>query len=254
MRQVHIGVGWVTDVAPWVLRMRWLDLLFAHWPVDADVLRAKLPAGLELDTFGGRAWLGIVPFTMTDVSPRGVPAVPRFSTFPEVNVRTYVLHRGVAGVWFLSLDADSWLTVRGARRVFHLPYAHARMRSTRTGDDVAYHSARDDGGVPPARFDARYRPTGAARQAEPGSFDKWSTDRMRLFSVAAGGPILRSEIAHAAWPLRPAEAALDATGLAAVHGIELPAEPPIVRFVDRLDVRGWLPVRSGSPRAEGSSR
>lgn len=234
--------------------MRWLDLLFAHWPVDAEVLRDRIPAELELDTFEGRAWLGVVPFTMADVSPRGVPAVPRFSTFPEVNVRTYVRHHGMAGVWFLSLDADSWLTVRGARRVFHLPYAHARMRSTRIGDEIAYHSVRDDRGVPPARFDARYRPTGVARPADPDSFDDWSTNRLRLFSVDGAGSILRAEIAHEAWPLRPAEATLDAAGLVAVHGIELPAEPPIVRFVDRLDVRGWLPVRARQPREEGSAR
>jgi uncharacterized protein len=82
---------------PWLFRMRWLDLLFAHWPVASDELAARLPAGLELDTFEGRAWLGIVPFTMADVAPRGVPAVPRFSTFPEINVRTYVRHGGEPG-------------------------------------------------------------------------------------------------------------------------------------------------------------
>lgn len=229
---------------PWVLRMRWLDLLFAHWPVDPAALERLLPPGLELDRFDGAAWLGIVPFTMTDVSPRGLPAVPRFSTFPETNVRTYVRHDGLPGVWFLSLDADSWATVHGARRVFHLPYAHARMRSRRSGDDVAYHSVRDDPSMPAARFDARYRPTGPARPAEPGSFEDWSTDRLRLFSADDRGRLWRSEIQHERWPLRPAEGELDARALAAVHGIELPAEPPHLRFVDRLDVRGWLPTRS----------
>ena len=229
---------------PWLLRMRWLDLLFAHWPVDAAALRQRIPAELELETFEGQAWLGIVPFTMTDVSPRGLPAVPRFSTFPEANVRTYVRHRGLPGVWFLSLDADSWATVRGARRVFHLPYAHARMRSRRIGEDIAYQSVRDDRSVPAARLDARYRPTGPPRAAEPGSFDQWSTDRMRLFSADRHGRIWRSEIDHAAWPLQPAEGTIDATGLAAVHGLQLPDVPPRLRFAARLDVRGWLPVRA----------
>ena len=229
---------------PWVLRMRWLDLLFAHWPVDATVLRARIPPELELETFEGRAWLGIVPFTMTDVAPRALPAVSRFSTFPETNVRTYVRHRGLSGVWFLSLDADSWATVHGARRVFHLPYAHARMRSSRVADEVRYHSVRDDGSVPPARFDARYRPTGPPRAAEPGSFDEWSTHRMRLFSADRHGGIWRSEIEHATWPLQPAEATVDAAALAAVHGLQLPDEPPRLRFAARLDVHGWLPVRA----------
>lgn len=229
----------------WVLRMRWLDLLFAHWRVDAAALRERIPPDLELDLFEGEAWLGIVPFTMTDVAPRAIPAVPHFSTFPETNVRTYVRHRGLRGVWFLSLDADSWATVLGARRVFHLPYAHARMRSTRVGEEIAYHSVRDDRSVPAARFDARYRPVGPPRAAEPGSFDAWATDRLRLFSADGRGRIWRSEIAHAPWSLQPAAATLDATALAAVHGLELPAEPPRLLVAARQDVRGWLPVLAG---------
>jgi len=47
-----------------VLTQRWADLLFVHWAVDAAALRARLPAGLELDTFEGRAYVGIVPFTL----------------------------------------------------------------------------------------------------------------------------------------------------------------------------------------------
>ena len=89
------------------------DLLFAHWPLDPAVLRPLVPAALELDTIDGRAWLGIVPFRMEDVAPRGLPAIPGLSVFPELNVRTYVAYRGSPGVWFLSLDADSWPTVVG---------------------------------------------------------------------------------------------------------------------------------------------
>ena len=107
------------------MRMRWTDLLFAHWPFDPAVLRPLVPAALELDTFDGVAWLGIVPFRMEDVAPRGLPAIPGVSVFPELNVRTYVRHEDLRGVWFLSLDADSWPTVVGARRWFHLPSCSA---------------------------------------------------------------------------------------------------------------------------------
>jgi uncharacterized protein len=229
--------------APWVLRMRWLDLLFAHWPLDPSALSGRLPAGLELDTFDGRAWLGIVPFTMDDVAPRGLPAIPRMSRFPELNVRTYVRHRGRSGVWFLSLDAASRPTVEGARRVFHLPYFRAAMESVRSGHVVAYHSRRTDRRGPPATFTARYRPAGPAAPAAPGSLEDWLTRRMRLFSVDERGRILRSEIAHPDWPLRPAEAEILDNSMAAAHGIELPDGPPHLLMADRLDVRGWLPVR-----------
>ena len=231
-------------VAPWLLRMRWLDLLFAHWPMDPDALRAVVPPALELDTFEGRGWLGVVPFTMANVGPRGVPAFPRTGTFPELNVRTYVRHRGEPGVWFLSLDARSWPTVRGARFVFHLPYVHARMRSRRDGELVRYVSVRDDPERPPARFEATYRPTGPIASAAAGTFDDWATNRMRLFSADKAGRIWRAAIDHPRWPLRPADGEVDAAALVAVHGLQLPDDPPRLLFAERLDVHGWAPRRA----------
>jgi len=206
--------------APWLFRMRWLDLLFAHWPVDPSALAAILPPGLELDTYDGEAWLGIVPFTMADVAPRGVPAIPGVSTFPEINVRTYVRRHDRPGVLFLSLDAASRLTVEGGRRVFNLPYFRAGMASARTGDTVTYLSRRTDRRGPPATFSACYRATGPAALAESGSLADWLTRRLR----------------------RPAEAEIDENTMAAAHGLRLPDLAPHLMAVDRLDVRGWRPV------------
>lgn len=223
--------------------MRWLDLLFAHWPLRPSAFDDLVPAGLELDTFDGEAWLGIVPFTMDDVAPRGLPALPRLSRFPELNVRTYVRHRGRPGVLFLSLDAASRLTVEGARVVFRLPYFRADMASLRSGDAVAYRSRRTDRRGPPASLTARYRAAGPAAPAAPGSLEDWLTRRMRLFSVDGRGRILRTEIEHPDWPLRPAEAELVDNTMAAAHGIALPDTPPHLLMVDRLDVHAWLPAR-----------
>jgi uncharacterized protein YqjF (DUF2071 family) len=229
--------------APWLFRMRWLDLLFAHWPVDAADLAARLPDGLELDLFEGEAWLGIVPFTMADVAPRGVPAIPRFSTFPEVNVRTYVRHRGRPGVWFLSLDATSRITVAGGRRVFGLPYLRAEMSSVRDGSTIRYRSRRTDHRGQPAAFAARYRATGPAAPAPPGSFEDWATRRMRLFTVDRRGRLGWADIDHEDWPLRPAEAEIVENTMATASGIRLPGRPPHLLLTDRLDVRGWPPHR-----------
>jgi uncharacterized protein YqjF (DUF2071 family) len=230
---------------PWLFRMRWLDLLFAHWPVEADALAALLPAGLELDRFDGRAWLGIVPFTMADVAPRGMPPFGRFSHFPEINVRTYVLHDGAPGIFFLSLDAASRPTVEGARRVFHLPYYRARMSSVRAGASVVYETRRVDRRGPAAAFSARYAPTGPVEAAAPGTLEAWLTDRTRLFAADGRGRIRSTRIAHPAWPLQPAEAEITVEAMAAAHGIVLPDQPPHLRFSARLDVRAWAPERGG---------
>src|SRR5262245_24230854 len=96
----------------------WHDLLFAHWPIDADVLRDKIPPTLPLDVFDGRAWIGVVPFHMTNVGPRGLASLPVVSAFAELNVRTYVTIGGKPGVYFFSLDAASTLAVIGARTAF----------------------------------------------------------------------------------------------------------------------------------------
>jgi uncharacterized protein YqjF (DUF2071 family) len=226
---------------PSVMRMRWVDLLFAHWPVPAEALRPRIPAGLDLDTFDGQAWLGIVPFVMEDVAPRWLPAVPRFSRFPELNVRTYVTHQGAPGIWFLSLDARSRVTVWGARTFYHLPYVHARMTSRHEGDWIVYESERDDPAAPPATFHATYRPTGPVEPAAPGSFEAWSTRRWRLFAADRDGRLAHTEIRHEPWPLQPASAEIDGRAMAAAHGLTLPDQGPHLCFSRRLDVRGWWP-------------
>lgn len=224
------------------MRMRWHDLLFAHWTVPADALRPLLPPALELDLYEDRAYLGIVPFRMADVGPRGLPAPPRLGAFPEVNVRTYVRHRGRPGVWFLSLDAASRLAVEGARLAFHLPYFAARMTVTADPDGtIDYRSERTDRRAASSRLHVRYRPAGPVALAAPGSLEEWLTHRMRLFAVDRTGRIERTEIAHGPWPLQPAEATFEVETLAVGHGITLDPGPPHLRFARSLDVRAWWP-------------
>lgn len=228
---------------PWIMRMRWVELLFAHWPVDAGALGGLLPSDLEIDTYDGQAWLGIVPFRMEDVAARGLPAPPVVGAFPEVNLRTYVRHRGRGGVWFLSLDAASRVIVEAARTFFHLPYFYAQMSATRDGDTVDYRSRRTDRRGSPAEIALRYRPTGPVEPAVQGSLEAWLTDRMRVFAVDLDGRVVRTEVRHALWPLQPAEAEIRAESLVAAHGLSLPTIPPHLRYSERLDVRGWWPRR-----------
>lgn len=237
--------------------MRWVDLLFAHWPVPADAIQSHLPAGLELDTFDGQAWLGIVPFRMEDVAPRFLPAPPVLGAFPELNVRTYVRRAGVdggpggpGGVWFLSLDAASRLTVEGARIAFHLPYFRAEMSAHTEAGWVEYRSRRTDSRGPAAVFDARYRPVGPVELAAPASLAAFLTDRRRLYAADRQGRLSSTLIRHAPWPLQPAEAEIATNTMAAAHGISLPATDPLLHFAKRVDVMGWWPRPSdpGRPR------
>lgn len=224
----------------WIMAMDWEDLLFMHWPVDPALLRPRIPAGLELETFAGQAWIGVVPFRMSGVRPRFLPGLPGLSAFPELNVRTYVRRGTRPGVWFFSLDASNPLAVRGARRFFHLPYFDAKMSSAREGGDVVYASRRTHRGAPAAEYRARYAPAGPAYRAAQGSLDDWLTARYCLYSADDEGAILRCDIHHKPWRLQPARARVDANTMASPLGLDLAGEP-LLHFAEKAEVVAWLP-------------
>jgi len=207
-----------------------------HWQVPESLVRPLLPAGLEIDRFDGSAWVGVIPFHMTGVRPR---LLPRFtaSSFPEVNVRTYVRHGGKPGVWFFSLDAADRLAVWTARRCFHLPYEFAAMATSCSGEVVEYRSRRM--GMPEAQILCRYKPIGPPFRSVPGTLSYWLTERYCLFAVNRAGMIFRGDIHHAPWPLQPAEAEIDTNTMTAALGIALPHERPMLHFAKRLDVVAW---------------
>ena len=170
---------WALPSRPWTVHMRWLDLAFIHCRIDASILERALPSGLALDRYEGEAWLGLVPFRMASVAPRGLPAFPRFSTFPEINVRTYVIADGKPGVWFFSLDADSAPTVFAGRTFLDLPYHLAGIQLTRDADALRFNSVRRRGD---AHFRGSYRPVGEVFHATHGSFEHWAAERYCLYS------------------------------------------------------------------------
>ncbi len=219
--------------------MVWHDLLFAHWPVPAGPLRERLPEGLQLDTFEGQAWLGIVPFRMTGIRPRGLFAVPGLSAFPELNVRTYVTAGGKPGVWFFSLDAGNRPAVRIARSTFHLPYFDAEMDCAAEAGGISYKSRRTHRGAPSADFHASYAPTGEIFASRPGTLEEWLTERYCLYSSNRSGRVFRGDIDHVPWPLQPATAQLGRVDLTRILGTTLPDTEPHLLFARRLDVVAW---------------
>ena len=223
------------------MHQRWTQLLFAHWPVAPDLVRPLLPPSLTLDTFEGEAWVGVIPFHMSNVRPRGVPSLPWVSAFHELNVRTYVRVGDRAGVWFFSLDASNPVAVRAARAAVHLPYYDARMQTTVGADGaVRYHSDRTHRAAPPATFAATYGAQGAVYRAVPGTLEHFLVERYELFSAAPRG-LLSVKIAHAPWPLQRAVARIERNTMGAAAGIPLGGEPRQLHFASRVDVRTWLP-------------
>ncbi len=224
---------------PWFMRQIWRNLLFAHWRVTPETIRERVPSQLELDVFDGSAWVGVIPFRMTDIAPRDLPGVPGLTATLEVNVRTYVRHGGRGGVYFFSLDAESLPVVVGARWLYHLPYYQAEM-SMRASEfeRIEYQSRRRSGG---AALEIAYGPSSPASLSQRGTLEHWLTERYCLNTVDAHGRVHTADIHHAPWPLQAAWADIAVNTMTVPAGIELPREAPVLHYARELQVLVWWP-------------
>jgi len=231
---------WPMPKTPWLMTQSWHDLLFAHWPIDSSLLRQAIPSDFEIDLFDGMAWLGIVPFYMTNVAFRGTPALPWVSEFAELNVRTYVRVGDRPGIYFFSLDAARRLAVGTARAMFNLPYYAAAMTVDRGRDIVAYASSRR--GHVPAQFQATYGPLGGVFTAGAGSLEYFLTERYCLYHHDHQGRPYRLEIHHPTWALQPARAEVAVNTMAAASRLDATGAPALLHFSRRQDVVAWSPT------------
>jgi uncharacterized protein YqjF (DUF2071 family) len=236
---------WPLPDGPWIMGQTWEHLMFAHWRVPAEQLRAVVHPHIPLDTFDGSAWIGVTPFTVTGFHIRATPPPPGVSSFHEINVRTYSTIDGKPGIYFLSLDAASRLAVEAARTVYRVPYFRAEIGAEREGERTRYESHRTQADGPPADFAATYEPTGEVYNAAPGSLEHWLTERYCLYTLDDEQRVLRGDIHHPPWPLQPARADITKNTMATPYGIELEGDP-IVHFSRRQDVVFW-PNRPAEP-------
>jgi uncharacterized protein YqjF (DUF2071 family) len=234
---------WPVPKGSWIMEQSWHDLLFAHWSFPVEALRPTVPDILPIDSYNGRAWVGVVPFQLRGLRARMLPAVPGLANFPELNLRTYVTIDGKPGVYFFSLDAGNKLAVMGARAVFHLNYFEALMSATRGPNGINYLSRRTDPRGKPADFSARYRATGKGFRAQPGTLEYFLVERYCLYAVSPARRVYRLDIHHKPWLLQPAEAELDAAQLFAAAGLPAPSGEPLLHYSVVQEMIGWLPDR-----------
>ncbi|HZH90845.1 MAG TPA: DUF2071 domain-containing protein [Pyrinomonadaceae bacterium] len=225
-----------------LMEHHWGKLLFMHWPIPAERLRSLVPPQLEIDTFDGEAWVGITPFTLWNVRLSFTPPVPYLSDFHELNVRTYVLYRGVPGVWFFSLNTNSSMTVFGARTFYFLPYFNANIDLRREGDIVHYHLRRTEA-ERPARFDASWEIGKELPEAETGTLEFFLTERYCLYS-ASGESIYRARINHRPWPLRQAALLSYDSDIAESDYLPKLKGKPLVHYAESLAVDVWPPEKA----------
>jgi uncharacterized protein YqjF (DUF2071 family) len=221
----------------WIMRQRWEDLLFLSWPVPVEAVRPLVAPAVEVDTFDGSAWVSAVPFWMERARFRGLPPLPFVSSFPEVNVRTYVRSGEHRAVWFLTLETQSRINVALARFAFHAPYNYARVSMRRNGE-IVFRSARPGGD---AAFEVRYRGDGPATVPAQGTLEHFLGERYAMVGASERGTVYRGDIEHEPWSITGARWTADALDVVETAGVRV-AGDPVAFYAAGTDVKLWAPV------------
>ena len=221
------------------LEMEWRDVFFASYPVDPETVATRLPDRLDVDTFGGDAYLSAVPFRVCDIRPTGLPAALGLTT-PELNLRTYVTCDGAPGIYFFSLDAGDLFGVVGARLCNQLPYYYADTTYDR-GTETRFRSSRRTPGARALVFDASYGPAGETDQPAPGTLAAFLVERYRYFTEGSDGAVRYADIEHEPWTVRNGRWTVRQNGLFRANGFTQPGSEPVL-----LHSRGVSVTASGS--------
>jgi hypothetical protein len=191
------------------MAQEWHHVLFLHWRADPEALRSLIPAPLDIERRDGSAWVTALPFAMRRLRPRGLPALPWFSSFPQLNLRTYVTLGGRPGVFLLRVALSSRLAATIGRTIFHLPCVRARLTLRKEGESWLFSCRRRPGRLAgecerPLSLSVRYRPEGIPFRPAPGTLEHWFSERFCYYSVGRDGGIDRGEIDHPPWLLQTA--------------------------------------------------
>jgi uncharacterized protein len=215
----------------------WGKLLFMHWQIPIQSLRQLIPEPLAIDTFDGKAWIGLTPFTVWNARPIFMPPLPWVSDFHEINVRTYVHLDGVPGVWFFSLDANSSVAVMAARTFFRLPYYRASISLEQQGETIIYTATRE-GAASRAEFNATWAIGADLPKAEPGSLDFFLIERYCLYT-SDEGKLYRCRIYHQPWPLQEANLTAYSSNIIEADGLPTLKGEPLLHCGGPVNVEVW---------------
>jgi uncharacterized protein YqjF (DUF2071 family) len=221
------------------MTQRWTNLAYVHWRYEPSVIKALLPEGLEVDTFDGSAWVGLIPFSMRDVGVPKLPPVPYFGDFPEVNVRTYVKRNGVPGVWFFSLDVNRLAPALVARTTYLLPYCWGKASNELMDDVLKTYVRRRWPNVASTNIQVR---VGDAI-VEATDLENFLTARWGLYSRGIGKSLMYAPVDHEPWPLHRAQLLSLEDTLVIAAGIPTPQGEPHVMFSPGVSVRIGIPRR-----------
>jgi uncharacterized protein YqjF (DUF2071 family) len=198
---------------------RWLAML--NYAVDPAVLRPLVPAGTELDTWGGVTYASVVGFMFLDTRVLGVP-IPFHRDFEELNLRFYVRRRGPEGwrrgVVFVKEIVPRLAIATVARVVYNenyvaLPMRHRLDVSVQAGGTVEY-GWRHGGRWCALRAAVR----GPAGPLLEGSEEEFITEHYWGYARQRDGGTVEYQVEHPRWSVWRAESSTLDCDVAALYG------------------------------------
>ena len=217
--------------SPVFLTAEWRSLAMVNYEVDPAVLTRFVPAGTELDDFGGgRVFVSMVGFLFLKTRIFGIP-IPWHVNFEEVNLRFYV-RRCVAGEqgWrrgavFIREVVPRFAIATVARVLYNEPYLARPMRhrvATSPGSIDAEYRWRHAG-----RWNTLSVTTGGGepRPAAPGSEEAFITEHYWGYNRQRDGGTMEYAVEHPDWRIWQATDHRFDCDVAAMYG------PEFVRFL-----------------------
>jgi uncharacterized protein len=218
---------------PWQWRQRWSDLLFMHWPISGALIRKHVPYALELDTWNERAWVSIVAFRLDGIRQRRLPFLSVADNFLELNLRTYVLHRGEPAIYFLNIHASKRIAVALAKWLTPLPYVRACMNLDRKDAGYRFQCGQ------PLELDVNFEPCSETKLAPPDSLSEWLLERYCLYAATPRGTLLRTVVQHSAWRTQEVTLRLRQNTLGAPFGLPMAGAPELAHFSSGMEALIW---------------
>jgi len=224
------------------LTAHWRHMAVLNFEVDPELLRWRLPTGVELDLFEDRALVSVVGFMFSDARIWGV-SVPLHREFEEVNLRYYTRRQSAhgirRGVTFIKEIVPLWAVVQTARWVYKENFSQLPMRHEIDLDDDQ-NSLRDGGVVQygwkigPRWYRMRTRINGCAFRPPPDSEAGFVIDHWYAHARHDQNGCVEYYVEHPPWRIWNVTDVEFATDVSALYGAEFKAAlhtPPCSAFV-----------------------
>lgn len=218
----------------------WRDLAMLNYAVEPALLRSLVPAGTELDTHEGRAFVSLVGFRFLRTAVLGL-RFPFHRDFDEINLRFYVrrqagneLRRGVV---FVREIVPRFAIAAIARVFFNEKYvSRAMANSIQSVSDPAGEVRNVEYRWKEAGHTNRLSVEcgGAPSLPEPGSLQQFITEHYWGYALQSDGGTIEYKVEHVPWRVWTASAASFKGETEALYGRELAAlvkRPPASAFL-----------------------